>query len=70
MAAEVLEDNGPTRGVLDLTLLAKPPALRLLPDAVWRAVRGAAGAGFGVLQPVKSGCCRRAAGWGRRGSGR
>lgn len=40
MAAEVLEDNRPTRDVLDLTLLAKPPALRLLPDAVWRLMRG------------------------------
>ncbi|WP_326690036.1 MULTISPECIES: oxygenase MpaB family protein [unclassified Streptomyces] len=39
MAGEVLEDNRPTRDVLDLTLLAKPPALRLLPDVVWRAVR-------------------------------
>ncbi|MFE9383696.1 oxygenase MpaB family protein [Streptomyces sp. NPDC007025] len=40
MAAEVLEDNRPTRDVLDLRMLAKPPALRLLPDAVWRLVRG------------------------------
>ncbi|GEB53090.1 MULTISPECIES: oxygenase MpaB family protein [Streptomyces] len=40
MAAEVLEDNRPTRDVLDMRRLPKPPALRLLPDAVWRAVRG------------------------------
>ncbi|MEU7315329.1 oxygenase MpaB family protein [Streptomyces sp. NPDC007083] len=40
MAEEVLEDNRPTRDVLDLRLLAKPPALRLLPDTVWRLVRG------------------------------
>ncbi|MFI0864889.1 oxygenase MpaB family protein [Streptomyces smyrnaeus] len=40
MAENVLEDNRPTRDVLDLTLIAKPPALRLLPDAVWRLVRG------------------------------
>lgn len=40
MTADVLEDNRPARDVLDLTLLAKPPALRLLPDAVWRVVRG------------------------------
>ncbi|MBO8184744.1 oxygenase MpaB family protein [Streptomyces spirodelae] len=40
MAENVLEDNRPTRDVLDLTLIAKPPALRLLPEAVWRLVRG------------------------------
>ncbi|MGP3975550.1 oxygenase MpaB family protein [Streptomyces sp. 8N114] len=40
MAENVLEDNRPTRDVLDLTLIAKPPALRLLPDVVWRLVRG------------------------------
>ncbi|NSC21998.1 DUF2236 domain-containing protein [Streptomyces albus subsp. chlorinus] len=40
MAAEVLEDNRPTRDVLDLTLLARPPAPRWLPDAGWRLVRG------------------------------
>lgn len=39
MTAHVLEDNQPTRDVLDLTELAKPPALPV-PDAVWRLVRG------------------------------
>ena len=41
MAADVLEDNRATRDVLDLGELAKPPVLRLLPDAVWRLVRPA-----------------------------
>ncbi|WP_206441421.1 oxygenase MpaB family protein [Streptomyces boncukensis] len=40
MAEEVLEDTRQARDVLDLRRLAKPPALRLLPDAVWRALRG------------------------------
>lgn len=39
MAAEVLEDNRPTRDVLDMAELARPPALRLLPEVVWRRVR-------------------------------
>ncbi|MFG3259232.1 oxygenase MpaB family protein [Streptomyces sp. NPDC048172] len=40
MAEEVLEDNKPTRDVLDIRLIAKPPALRLLPDPLWHALRG------------------------------
>lgn len=39
MCREVLEDNRATRDVLCLDGLAKPPALRLLPDALWRLVR-------------------------------
>ncbi|GAA2091313.1 oxygenase MpaB family protein [Streptomyces albiaxialis] len=40
MAEEVLEDNQPTRDVLDIRHIARPPALRLLPDPLWRALRG------------------------------
>lgn len=39
MCTEVLEDNKATRDVLDLSDLAKPPAVPWLPDAVWRLVR-------------------------------
>lgn len=39
MAAEVLEDNEPTRGVLEIGRIAKPPALRRVPDWLWRVVR-------------------------------
>ncbi len=40
MAAEVLEDNRPTRDVLDIRYIAKPPAFSWLPDLAWRALRG------------------------------
>lgn len=40
MAGEVLEDNQATRDVLALGRIAKPPALRRLPQWVWRLVRG------------------------------
>lgn len=39
MCAEVLEDNEPTRQVLDLGAVTRPPALRLLPVPVWEAAR-------------------------------
>ncbi|NLU67367.1 oxygenase MpaB family protein [Streptomyces sp. HNM0574] len=39
MASEVLEDNRPTREILDIRGIAKPPVLRRLPDVVWRLVR-------------------------------
>lgn len=39
MCAEVLEDNQPTRDVLDVRRIAKPPSLRRMPDWVWAAVR-------------------------------
>ncbi|GAB2781024.1 oxygenase MpaB family protein [Streptomyces daliensis] len=40
MAREVLEDNKATRDVLDVRYIAKPPALRRMPDVVWRLLRG------------------------------
>ncbi|OEV03004.1 oxygenase MpaB family protein [Streptomyces oceani] len=40
MAAEVLEDNQPTRDVLDIGRIARPPALSWLPERVWRVLRG------------------------------
>lgn len=39
MCTEVLEDNKATRDVLDLTGIAKPPAVSWMPDAVWRVLR-------------------------------
>ncbi|RAJ69650.1 uncharacterized protein (DUF2236 family) [Streptomyces sp. Amel2xB2] len=40
MAVEVLEDNRPTRDVLDIRFIARPPALSWIPHPVWRALRG------------------------------
>ncbi|UGY91713.1 oxygenase MpaB family protein [Streptomyces gobiensis] len=40
MAERVLEDNQPTRDVLDIRHIAKPPSLRRMPDWVWTALRG------------------------------
>ncbi|MGK5534355.1 oxygenase MpaB family protein, partial [Streptomyces sp. URMC 129] len=37
MCRDVLEDNKPARDVLDITAMPKPPALRRLPDPLWRA---------------------------------
>ncbi|MFJ6084400.1 oxygenase MpaB family protein [Streptomyces sp. NPDC092369] len=39
MCAEVLEDNWPTRAVLDIRHIVKPPTLRRLPDALWKVLR-------------------------------
>lgn len=39
MCSHVLEDNKATRDVLDISRLAKPPALWWLPGIVWRALR-------------------------------
>jgi uncharacterized protein (DUF2236 family) len=39
MCTEVLEDNWPTRAVLDIRHIAKPPALRRLPDPLWKLLR-------------------------------
>ncbi|PXY22363.1 oxygenase MpaB family protein [Prauserella muralis] len=60
MCTEVLEDNKATRDVLDLTRIAKPDPLRLLPDAVWRLLRIPLAKGFVWLtvglydQPVRA----------------
>lgn len=40
MAAEVLEDNQPTRDILDVRHLDRPPALRCVPHRLWRAASG------------------------------
>ncbi|MFC7303494.1 oxygenase MpaB family protein [Streptomyces monticola] len=39
MCADVLEDNRPTRDVLDLRRVAKPPNLRFLPGPLWALAR-------------------------------
>ncbi|MEU3464117.1 oxygenase MpaB family protein [Streptomyces sp. NPDC006733] len=39
MCADVLEDNAPTRQVLDVGAVVRPPVLRLLPAPVWAAAR-------------------------------
>ncbi|MEU3274996.1 oxygenase MpaB family protein [Saccharomonospora sp. NPDC006951] len=57
MCAEVLEDNKATRDVLDLSAIAKPDTLRLLPGPVWRLARIPMAKGFvwltvGMYDPV------------------
>lgn len=39
MCADVLEDNRPTRDVLNMRRIAKPPLLRLLPSPLWALAR-------------------------------
>lgn len=59
MCTEVLEDNKATRDVLDISRIAKPPVLRLLPDTLWKLLRVPIAKGFVWLtvgmydQPVR-----------------
>ncbi|CAM5463191.1 hypothetical protein SCALM49S_09197 [Streptomyces californicus] len=39
MCADVLEDNRPTRDVLDMRRIARPPLLRRLPAPLWAVLR-------------------------------
>jgi uncharacterized protein (DUF2236 family) len=46
MCANVLEDNTASRAVLDIKHIAKPPALRWLPDVLWPLARVPVTRGF------------------------